>query len=164
MAGQWCDEAHADGCEPQEVWIGLRCHADTPLVGGNGTVLRLIMRDDLGQMVQTDLAVGTEDTPDRSGGLVTKSWVHYALVVDGDTVPTSQTIVLVRARPMLMAPSWPQVGQFIDGTPVREYGFGRFGASSSHCCCCVCVGRRLTTRCLQGTRRGTSHGTTCQTR
>ena len=44
MAGQYCDEAHADDCEPQEVWIGLRCHADTPLVGRNGTVLRLIMR------------------------------------------------------------------------------------------------------------------------
>ena len=98
VAGQFCDEAHADGCEPQEIWIGLRCHADTPLVGVNGTVLRLIMRDDLGQMVQTDLAVGREDTPDRSGGLVTKSWVHYALVVDGDTVPRKPLFSSVHAR------------------------------------------------------------------
>ena len=49
-------------------------------------------------MVQTDLAVGTEDTPDRSGGLVTKSWVHYALVVDGDTVPRKPLFSSVHAR------------------------------------------------------------------
>lgn len=103
-AGEHCDAAHADGCEPQEIGIFIRCNANTALSGVNGTVLRLILHDDAGQLVQTDLLLGEDDTADSQNGLLTQSWVHYALVVDGDTV-----------------------GQFLDGSPVTTYGFGRFG-------------------------------------
>lgn len=105
-SGQFCDASHADGCEPQEIGIYLRCQADTGLSGANSTVLRLLMRDDDGQMVQTDLLLGGEDSADRAGGLLVGSWAHYALVVDATSV-----------------------SQFIDGTPVRRYGFSRWAAS-----------------------------------
>jgi hypothetical protein len=115
-SGEHCDAAHADGCEPQEIGIYLRCHASTALMmpallrgsGESGTVLRLIMRDDANQLVQTDLLLGGDDTPDLTDGLITRSWVHYALVVDKTTV-----------------------GQFVDGTPVQEYGFARFAGAMS---------------------------------
>ena len=42
---------------------------------------------------------GGDDTPDRAGGLITKSWVHFALVLDKS-----------------------QVGAYIDGEPVTRYG------------------------------------------
>ena len=57
------------------------------------------MRDDDNNMAQFDVAVGGDDTLDRSGGLITKSWVHFALVVDS-----------------------AQVGAYIDGEPVTRYG------------------------------------------
>jgi hypothetical protein len=106
-AGQHCDAAHADGCEPQEIWIGLKCNENTTLSGVNGTVIRLIMRDDDDQLVQTDLAVGQEDSADVSGGSITRSWVHYALVVDKTTV-----------------------AQYVDGVPARRYGL-RWGMADS---------------------------------
>ena len=55
--------------------------------------------DDDNNFAQFDIAVGGDDTPDRAGGLITKSWVHFALVVDS-----------------------AQVGAYIDGEPVTRYG------------------------------------------
>jgi len=97
----WCSEEDV-GCNPAEVWIGLTCHANSTITGSNNTVLRTIMRDDGGKSAQFDVAVGGDDTPDRAGGLITKSWVHFALVLDKS-----------------------QVGAYIDGAPVTRYGFIR---------------------------------------
>ena len=94
----WCSTDN-DSCAPQEVWVGLTCHANSTITDSNSTVLRTIMRDDDNNMAQFDVAVGGDDTLDRSGGLITKSWVHFALVVDS-----------------------AQVGAYIDGEPVTRYG------------------------------------------
>merc|ERR1712098_207884 len=97
----WCSEEDV-GCNPQEVWIGLKCHANSTITNMNNTVLRVIARDDDNKMAQFDIAVGGDDSLDRSGGLITKSWVHFALVVDNT-----------------------QIGAFIDGEVVTRYGFLR---------------------------------------
>jgi hypothetical protein len=107
-AGQHCDDAHSEGCEPQDIWIGLKCNENTELSGANGTVMRLIMHDNDGQLVQTDLAVNQEDSLDAPGGVITGAWVHYALVVD-------QT----------------SVAQYIDGVAARKYGI-RWGMSEEN--------------------------------
>lgn len=108
-AGQHCDASHADGCEPQEIWIGLKCNENTTLSGVNGTVLRIILRDDNDQLVQTDLPLNQEHSNDASGGFVTRSWVHYALTVDKTTV-----------------------AQYIDGVPARRYGISSWSQTAQN--------------------------------
>jgi hypothetical protein len=92
-----------EDCPKAGVDVFMTCGMPSMVRGEmvQGTFIKVWVQDDDGKMVNIDIPFGeeTEGSIDESGGTVTEAWVHFALVVDEDTVAA-----------------------YIDGTAVTRYG------------------------------------------